>query len=73
LVAYAITRSVGNAVERNRIRRRLRAAVAGHEGELVPGVAYCFGADRRVLHTPFATLERAVGDVVRAASEMTVR
>jgi ribonuclease P protein component len=40
-VAYAIGRSVGGAVERNRLRRRLRAAVA--DVELAPGT-YLIGA-----------------------------
>jgi ribonuclease P protein component len=36
-VAYAVGRSVGPAVTRNRLRRRLRAVVAGLAGELAPG------------------------------------
>ena len=36
-VAYAIPRAVGGAVDRNRLRRRLRAAVRDLEPELVPG------------------------------------
>jgi ribonuclease P protein component len=40
-VAYAIGRPVGGAVERNRLRRRLRAVVAG--AELAPGT-YLVGA-----------------------------
>jgi len=70
-VAYAITRAVGGAVDRNRVRRRLRAAVARHQHDLAPGVAYLFGADRRVLHAPFSTIDRAVGELVRAAREHT--
>jgi ribonuclease P protein component len=66
-VAYAIPRSVGNAVERNRVRRRLRAAVAGHAAELGTGAAYLLGADRRVLHAPFTSLDRAVCELLRAA------
>ena len=36
-VAYAIGRPVGGAVERNRLRRRLRALVAEHADTLRPG------------------------------------
>ncbi len=70
-VAFAIPRSVGNAVERNRVRRRLRAAVAGNASELRAGGAYLFGADRRLLHAPFTTLESAVRDILRAESGVT--
>src|SRR4051812_48295437 len=35
LVAYAVTRSVGGAVQRNRLRRRLRAIV--READPMPG------------------------------------
>jgi len=69
-VAYAIPRSVGNAVERNRVRRRLRAAVAGCEPDLRAGGAYLFGADRRMLHAPFPTVDSAVRELVRAAREV---
>lgn len=36
-VAYAIGKPVGSAVVRNRVRRRLRAAVAGLGADLPPG------------------------------------
>ena len=36
-VAYAVGRQVGNAVERNRLRRRLRAGVQGLAHGLEPG------------------------------------
>jgi ribonuclease P protein component len=68
-VAYAIGRRAGSAVERNRIRRRLRAAVAGCSHDLVPGGAYLFGAERAVLTVGFADLRAAVGALVRRAKE----
>jgi len=37
-VAYAISRKVANAVHRNRIRRRLRAAMDGLEPRPLPGL-----------------------------------
>lgn len=43
-VAYAIGRRVGNAVERNRLRRRLRAIFAAEAGGLPPG-AYLIGTE----------------------------
>jgi len=69
-VGYTVTRAAGSAVDRNRIRRRLRAAVARHSLDLEPATAYLFGGDRRLLHAPFASIDRAVGELLRAASEM---
>ncbi len=43
-VAFAIGSHVGNAVIRNRIRRRLRASLQGISSGLVPGAAYLVGA-----------------------------
>lgn len=68
-MAYAVGRSVGNAVERNRVRRRVRAAVAGNADGLRAGDAYLFGADRRALYAPFAAIESAVRELVRASGE----
>lgn len=60
-VAYAVGRRTGNAVARNRLRRRLRALIGEVAGELRPG-AYLIAAGpaattldigdlRRTLHT----------------------
>jgi ribonuclease P protein component len=43
-VAYAVGRGVGGAVRRNRVRRRLRAAVAAEAAALQPGHAYLVSA-----------------------------
>jgi ribonuclease P protein component len=43
-------------VDRNRVRRRLRAAVAECEADLVPGAAYLVSGGRRVLTMPFEEL-----------------
>jgi ribonuclease P protein component len=68
-VAYAIGRRFGNAVERNRARRRLRAAVALESGELRPGGVYLFAADRSVMTLPFPTLRAHVTTLLRAVGE----
>ncbi|TFF25207.1 ribonuclease P protein component [Jiella endophytica] len=52
-----VTRKIGNAVERNRIRRRLREAIRIYaEADMVPGIDYVIVARREVLSAPFATL-----------------
>jgi ribonuclease P protein component len=67
-VAYAVARKVGSAVDRNRIRRRLRAAVSERAVEFHDGGAYLLEAGRAVLTTDFAELCAAVSTAVRAAS-----
>ncbi len=61
---FTVTRQIGKAVERNRIRRRLKAAVGG----VAPGHArgdfdYVVIARRPALTTDFAALE---ADLVKA-------
>jgi ribonuclease P protein component len=65
-VAVATGRATGSAVTRNRVRRRLRAAVAAHQEQLVPGGAYLFGAGREAVRAPFDTLTTAVGTLVES-------
>ncbi len=57
---------MGNAVARNRARRRLRAAVARHEDELEPGAAYLFGGSRDVLGLPFDELASLVAAMIES-------
>jgi ribonuclease P protein component len=65
-VAFTIGRRVGNAVQRNRARRRVRAALASIVDELEPG-AYLVGATADVVTMPFETLCEQVRDATRAA------
>jgi ribonuclease P protein component len=68
-VAYAIGRRAGSAVDRNRIRRRLRAAVAGRSDDLLPGGAYLFAAEPSVLTLGFAELSSAVAGLLAQVRE----
>jgi ribonuclease P protein component len=65
-VAYAVG-GAGNAVARNRLRRRLRAAVARAEEELAAGGAYLVSARREALTMPFEALVEALTALFRAA------
>ena len=58
-VAYAIGRRSGNAVERNRIRRRLRHVVSNHGERLLADHQYLLGASPAALHTPTEELHDA--------------
>ncbi|MBO0661647.1 ribonuclease P protein component [Jiella sp. MQZ9-1] len=54
-----VTRKVGNAVERNRIRRRLREAIRLEaEADMAPGIDYVVVARRDVLTAPFTVLSQ---------------
>ena len=59
-VAYAVGRRAGNAVVRNRLRRRLRAAVREQGDLLAPGTAYLIGADPSAATMSFAALSEAL-------------
>jgi ribonuclease P protein component len=67
-LAVATGRTIGNAVTRNRVRRRLRAAVMAHRDDLVGG-AYLVGGSRAAATVPFAVLRGEVGDLLRMARE----
>lgn len=67
-VAYAINRRVGNAVTRNRVRRRLREALVAIERERPSSLRqgdYLFTAEAIVAELPFEELKR----MVRCATE----
>ena len=67
-LAVATTRSSGNAVIRNRVRRRLRAAAAAHRDDLVGG-AYLLGGGREAATASFEALTDAVGGLIRSVRE----
>lgn len=57
LVGYALGRSYGSAVSRNRLRRQLRELVKTRETLMQPGV-YVFGASPRAAAASFDRLGR---------------
>ncbi len=68
-IGFTITKRVGHATERNRIRRRLRAAVIQAAGDLpVRPADVVLVARRPALHAPFETL---VDDLRRAVAVVT--
>jgi ribonuclease P protein component len=70
-VAYAIGRRFGTAVERNRARRRLRAAISLDQALLLPGGAYLVAAERSVMTIPFPTLCEHMTTLLRSVREDT--
>jgi ribonuclease P protein component len=68
-VAYAVGSRVGNAVVRNRVRRRLRAATRAHAGVLEPGCAYLVSASPAAASSSYGQLASALHDALRALRE----
>lgn len=66
-VGFTVTKKVGNAVERNRIKRRLRAAVTACAGDFAPGHDYVLVGRREALNEPFGQL---VGNLSRALARI---
>jgi ribonuclease P protein component len=64
-VAFAIGRKVGSAVERNRLRRRLRAIVTNLAPQLRPG-AYLIGASREAARLSHTELELIMIEALQA-------
>src|SRR5690606_20776430 len=57
-VGYTVTKKVGNAVVRNRVRRRLREAVRTHAADdMTPGSDYVIVGRKDVLAAPFGQLQ----------------
>jgi ribonuclease P protein component len=61
-VAYALGRPIGTAVTRNRLRRRLRAILAGSD---VPPGLLMVGATPAIVELTFDQLTAHVGALVR--------
>jgi ribonuclease P protein component len=66
-VGFTVTKKAGNAVERNRIRRRLRAAVKSLTDKTRPGFDYVLIARREAITAPFASL---LNDLERALKRL---
>ncbi|MCY6382708.1 ribonuclease P protein component [Hoeflea prorocentri] len=65
-IGYTVTKRQGNAVERNRIRRRLKEAVRTGAGfDMKPGHDYVVVARRDALKAPFGALSDALATRIR--------
>lgn len=69
-MAYAIGKPVGPAVVRNRVRRRLRAAVNAHAGALPPGY-YLIGARPAAAERSFEELSVMLQHIVQRLERMS--
>lgn len=71
-VGLTVSKAMGNAVRRNRIKRRMREAVRRHLGLLGGPVDVILHPRPNVLDLNFATLEREVAAVFRAIEKSRV-
>ncbi len=65
-IGLTISKAMGKAVDRNRIRRRMREAVRSNLSALNTPVDVVLHPRRAVIDLEFATLEREVASVFRA-------
>lgn len=66
-VGFTVTKKHGNAVERNRMRRRLKEAVRLSAGfAMQPGLDYVIVARRDILSAPFAQLSSLLTERIEA-------
>lgn len=63
-IGFTVTKKVGNSPERNRIKRRLRAAAAACARDFVPGHDYVLLARREAISQPFAKLVADLGGLI---------
>jgi ribonuclease P protein component len=64
---FTVTKKVGTAVVRNRVRRRLRAAVAAEAARLRPGIDYVVIGRRSALTSDFSGLR---ADIARGLAKV---
>lgn len=75
-VGLTVSRAMGNAVQRNRIKRRLREAVRRHIATLRAPVDVVLHPQRRVAQIDFPLLEADLAQVFRAiqhAADLSLR
>ena len=68
-IGFTVGKVLGGAVERNRIRRRMRAAVQKHLSEILLPLDVVLHPRRSVLAMEFARLEAEVGQALAAVQK----
>ena len=68
-IGFTVTKKTGNSPERNRIKRRLRAAVTACARDFVPAHDYVLVGRREALSEPFAKLVADLGALITRVHE----
>lgn len=63
-IGFTVTKKTGNSPERNRIKRRLRAAVTACARDFIPHHDYVLVGRREALSEPFAKLVSDLGALI---------
>ncbi|NNN20710.1 MAG: ribonuclease P protein component [Acidimicrobiales bacterium] len=66
-IAFGVSKKVGNSVERNRIRRRIRAAIVSNLDQFAPG-SYLIIPGKGALNASFEDLKLDVCESMRRSS-----
>ena len=64
-IGFTVTKKSGNSPERNRIKRRLRAAVTACARDFIPHHDYVLVGRREALSEPFAKLVADLGALIQ--------
>ncbi|MNP40465.1 Ribonuclease P protein component [compost metagenome] len=71
-MGISVSKKIGNAVVRNRMRRLVKEIVRHHETELIEHIDMVFIVRKGALNMPYKDLEKSILHVLRKASLLKV-